>query len=121
PEFNFTRERELIRRQNGLQFTFNPLSSWLPGPFKDALLVGISEILDPDGSPVGAFTPSATWGASPLDLYHCHVVLDFANGQSPSWSPLRVNAEAIHQRMLTMMSQADQQGAEGTPPWSAAY
>ena len=82
--FNFTRQNELDRQQSGGQFTFNPLSAWLPAPFKDAILTGIAAILDPTGSPVGAFTPSATWGASPLDFYHCHVVLDLANAQTPS-------------------------------------
>jgi putative peptidoglycan binding protein len=120
-EFNFTRRNELDRRNSGRQFTLNPLSAWLPGAFKDAMLRGITELLDPRGSPVGAFSPSATWGASPLDLFHCHVVLDIANGQTPSWSPLRAKAEAIHARMLAMMREADRHGPEGTPPWTAAY
>ena len=39
---------------------------------------------------------------------------------TPSWSRPKVKAEAVHTRMLDMM-QADQAGAEGTPPWTAAY
>lgn len=119
--FNFTRRHELERRQSARQFTLNPLSAWLPDPFKVAMLRGITELLDPNGSPVAAFTPSATWGVSPLDLYHCHVVLEISALGTGSWSPLRAKAEAIFQRMLTMMRAADQHGPEGTPPWTAAY
>lgn len=120
PDFNFTRQDELFRQSVGAQFTFSPLSAWVPGPFKNALLTGITALLDPTGSPLGAFTPSATWGVSPLDLYHCHVVIDNVN-VAPSWSQLKVKENAIHQRMLTMMSLADLKGPEGLPPWTAEY
>lgn len=121
PEFNFTRAHEFDRRNLGRQFTFHPLSAWVPDGFKSALLTGITELLDPHGSPAGRFTPSATWGVGPLDLYHCHIVVDIAHVASPGWSPHRLAAEAIHQRMLAMMGQADQAGPEGTPAWTAAY
>ena len=120
PEFNFTRADELNRQQTGGQFTLNPLSSWLPGSFKNAIITGITALLDPTGSPLGQFTPSATWGMSPLDAFHCHVVVDNIN-IAPSWSSFKPQEAQIHQRILTMMGQADQAGPEGMPPWTAAY
>lgn len=122
PEFNVTRLDELSRQQSGGQYTFNPLSSFLPGPFRAALLRGITEILDPQGSPVAAFTPSATWGASPLDFYHCHVVVDIADFfQRPSWGQFQPKEAAISARMRAMTTQAELEGTFGTPPWTAAY
>jgi hypothetical protein len=122
PEFNFTRNDEQERRLTGAQFSFSPLSSWVPAAFQSAILTGLTALLDPAGSPDGAMTPSATWGASPLDLFHCHVVIDLANFLStPGWSQPRAKAEAVHTRMLDMMRHADQAGPEGMPPWTALY
>jgi hypothetical protein len=121
PEFNFNRQNELDRLRTGGHYTFNPLSAWVPGPFKNALITAITGLLDPNGSPLGALTPSATWGMSPMDAFHCHVVIDIGFLSTPSWAPIRVADEAIHQRMLAMMRQADLAGPEGFPPWTASY
>jgi len=75
-EWNYTREDELLHRYLGLPLHFANVSLWLPAPFRQAVLIGLTELLDPKGSPDGPRTPSATWGASPLDLYHCHVVVE---------------------------------------------
>jgi hypothetical protein len=121
PQFNHSRVAELARRDNGWRFSFNPLSSFVPGAIRDALVVGLTDILDPDGSPAGPFTPSASWGASPLDMYHCHLSVDIAHLADPTWSEWRNLAEKIHNRILQMLGQTDQAGPEGTPPWTAAY
>jgi peptidoglycan hydrolase-like protein with peptidoglycan-binding domain len=120
-DFNFTRRDEFNRRNLAGHFTFHPLSAWVPDPFKAALITGLTGLLDPHGSPDGPFTPSATWGASPMDLYHCHVVVDIGLLADPGWSVQKTADEAIHRRMLEMLRQADAAGTEGTPPWTAAY
>ena len=121
PEFNFTRRNELDRLLSAQQFTFSPLSAWLPDAFQSALLMGITALLDPGGSPAGSLTPSATWGASPLDLYHCHVVIDKAHALTPSWDPLLAEGRAIDRRAETMGLQAQQHGPIGSPSWTMAY
>lgn len=120
PEFNFTRADELARRRSGRGFVLNPLSAWLPPAFRDGIFTALTALLDPTGSPLGQFTPAASWGASPLDTYHCHVVIDTAN-VGPAWQGFQGFSRAIDQRMAEMMRQADQAGQEGTPAWTAAY
>lgn len=120
PEFNFTRADELGRRQTGQGFVLNPLSTWLPPAFRDGIFTALTGLLDPGGSPLGQFTPSASWGASPLDTFHCHVVIDTAN-LGPAWQGFQGFSRAIDDRALAMMRQADQAGPEGTPAWTAAY
>jgi peptidoglycan hydrolase-like protein with peptidoglycan-binding domain len=120
PEFNFTRADELARRQAGRGFALNPLSAFLPAEFRDGIFAALTGLLDPAGSPLGKFTPSATWGASPLDTFHCHVVVDTA-GVTPAWQGIQGFSRAIDDRAMTMMRQADQAGPEGTPPWTAVY
>lgn len=120
PEFNFNRADELARRQAGRSFALNPLSAWLPAAFRDGIFAALAGLLDPSGSPLGPFTPSATWGASPLDTFHCHVVIDLAN-LGPVWQGFQGFSRAIDDRSMAMMRQADQAGQEGTPAWTAAY
>lgn len=119
-EFNFTRSDELARRQAGRDFLLSPLCAWLPPAFRDGIFTALAGLLDPGGSPLGQFTPSATWGASPLDTYHCHVVIDPAN-LGPAWQGFQGFSRAIDDRALAMIRQAGQAGPEGTPPWTAAY
>jgi hypothetical protein len=119
-DWNYSRRRELVRRAMGTPFTFNPAGPALPQAIRDGIAAGLSELLDPKGSPNGQYTPAATWGASPLDLFHLHVCVDLG-GMDPSWSQIHVQGEKLHARILTMMAKADQSGQEGTSAWTAAY
>jgi Putative peptidoglycan binding domain len=119
-DFNFHRGLELARRRAGRDFALHPLSAWLPAAFRDGIFTALAGLLDPAGSPLGPCTPSASWGASPLDTFHCHVVIDTAN-VGPAWQGFQGSSRAIDQRALALMRQADTAGSEGTPPWTAAY
>jgi len=122
PDWNYTRQNELDRLNAGASFSFNPISSFLPAAFQQAIVTGLAGLLDPGGSPIAALTPSATWGAGALDLFHCHVVIDLQQAlTTPSWSQLRNMADAVSNQIVPMRNQADQAGPEGTPPWTAAY
>ena len=46
PEFNFTRNDEQDRRLTGAQFSFSPLSSWVPAALQSAMLTGLTALLD---------------------------------------------------------------------------
>ena len=67
---------ELVRRAMGAAFTFNPTSNFLPQALRVGMADGLSELLDPKGSPNAQYTASAIWGASPVDLFHVHRVVD---------------------------------------------
>jgi peptidoglycan hydrolase-like protein with peptidoglycan-binding domain len=122
PEWNFTRNSELSRLRGGGVFSFSVESAWFPQPYRDALLTGIIGLLNPNGSPSGPQTPSATWGASPLDLYHCHLVVDVSSSSTTfSWSSLRTRADALGRRIQALERQAEQSGPEGSPSWARAY
>jgi len=120
PEFNFTRANRLQALQSGTAFSFGP-DSWLQAGYQDAFLTGLTGLLDPQGSPNGALTPSATWGASPLDLYHCHLVFDRSLALDPGWSSLRNRGISLNARLDKLKAQALQSGQPGTPEWTAAY
>ncbi|OMC32538.1 hypothetical protein A5740_12720 [Mycobacterium sp. GA-1841] len=132
PAFNYTRQDEFNRINTGATLTWNPASAWIPPLFKDALVKGISQILDPYGSPVSGYAPSATWGVSPLDLYHCHLVIDGIPVQIIDGVPRRDPAPApwndIELRDLNLARIRDQCRAKadavadpGTPAWIANY
>jgi peptidoglycan hydrolase-like protein with peptidoglycan-binding domain len=123
PQWNFTRLNELTRLNTGGTFTWNPLSAWVPSAFKNAFVSGISELLDPKGSPVSAYAPSATWGVSPLDVYHCHVVLDGLGptGHGMPWDDFISQGGQLRVRLNKLGIDAAAAGAIGTPAWKAAY
>src|SRR4051794_27836321 len=121
PEFNFTRMDENARRLNGSAFTLAAVSSWLPAPVKDTMFASFMSLLDPGGSPDGRFTPPATWGLSPLDLYHCHLVVENSLFNRQVWDPAIVRREAVHSRLGQLRTQAQAAGAIGSPSWTAAY
>jgi hypothetical protein len=119
-DWNWHRRRELVRRATPAPFTFNPVSNFVPQLIKDNMASGLEQLLDPWGSPNGQRTPPATWGASPLDLFHVHLVVD-SGGADPSWSDVRTEQQKLHNRQMALMQQADAAGPEGTPAWTAAY
>jgi hypothetical protein len=120
PQWNFTRRNELHRRTAGLPFTFNPVSNWVPQAIKDGIVTGLTSLLDPAGSPNGVFSPAATWGASPLDLFHCHVVVDLG-GMDPRWSDVQTLGNKVDARSMQLRRQANAVGPEEGPVWTAAF
>lgn len=132
PAFNFTRQDELNRISAGSSFTWNPASSWIPPVFKTAFVNGITQILDPTGSPASRYAPSATWGISPLDLYHCHLVIDGIPVQIIDGRPVQDPTPApwndFESRDRNLANTRDQNQAKanavaawGTPAWVAKY
>lgn len=121
PEFNFTRRAENARRLSGAAFNLAPTSSWLPAPIKDTMFASFMSLLDPGGSPLGRFTPSATWGLSPLDLYHVHLVVEKPLFDRQVWDPAIVGREAVHARLGQLRTRATVAGPSGSPAWTAAY
>jgi hypothetical protein len=122
-QWNFTRQDELKRRSLGTAFTFSAESQWLPRPFQSAIVTGLTALLDPGGSPDGPRTASATWGASPLDLFHCHVVVE-------SWAFLRnldmidaqTAANKYMRRLDALRHQAENiAGSFESEAWTRAY
>lgn len=123
PLFNFTRQDELNRVNAGGTFTWRPTSSWIPPAFKTAFVKGISQILDPRGSPASTFAPSATWGISPLDLYHCHLVIDgLPSGSTPPpWNDFQSRNSNLAATRDQCRAKADATAAWGTPQWIEKY
>lgn len=119
-DWNFNRRKELVRQAVGTPFSFNAISNFLPTEVRDGIAGGLAELLNPHGSPSGPYTDSATWGASPLDLFHVHIVVD-VGGADVSWSDIQAEGTALHARALALQSQANLAGPEGTPAWTAAY
>jgi hypothetical protein len=69
-EWNFTRgDFKTLTEFASQQLTFDPLSIWLPAALKSRLLTIFNMLLKP------THTPSATWGVSSFDWYHCHLGL----------------------------------------------
>ncbi|MFE7439317.1 peptidoglycan-binding protein [Streptomyces chartreusis] len=120
PAFDFHRRRELARLPL-TSYTFNPISAVIPVEFRSAMTAGLEALLDPAGSPDGAFTPPATWGASPLDLEHCHIVVDTPS-PSPDWLNTRNKYIALRARSTALMNQADLSGhTRFGPAWTVVY
>ena len=119
-EWNFTREDELLRRYLGIPLHFSNESLWLPAAFRQAVLIGLTELLDPKGSPDGPRTPSATWGASPLDLYHCHVVVELSRFERVGdLSDALTAARTYDARLSGLRRQAGDDW--DTPRWTSRY
>jgi hypothetical protein len=132
PAFNFTRQDELNRINTGATFTWNPASSWIPPLYKSAFVNGISQILDPHGSPASAYAPSATWGVSPLDLYHCHLVIDgipvqiidgvpWRDPLPAPWNDFEARDRNLASTRDQCRTKADAVAAWGTPAWVTKY
>ncbi|WP_328941371.1 hypothetical protein OG259_06720 [Streptomyces sp. NBC_00250] len=120
PAFDFNRSRELARLPI-TSYTFNPESAVIPVQFRTAMTVGLEALLDPAGSPDGPFTPPATWGASPLDLEHCHIVVDVPS-PSADWLDTRNKYIALRTRSTALMNQADHSGhTRFGPDWTVVY
>ena len=119
PDFNFSRADELAHRQNATDFTLAPVSAWLPEAFRDAIFSVLAQLLDPAGSPLGAMTPSATWGVSPLDLYHCHVVIDKAL-EDADWTDVSHDSNGVSTRATGLKTQANQAGPLRGTAWTKA-
>ncbi|MFJ2006721.1 hypothetical protein [Streptomyces chartreusis] len=124
-EFNFTRKNEMDRVSSGQTFTFNPVSGAIPTEFQDATTGALAALLDHLGSPDGRYSPSASWGASPFDLYHFHIAVDIPPaGPAPSWlTPGGVAAQArkFKQRAAELQAEADLVAPRGSPAWTSAY
>ncbi|MEU1232299.1 peptidoglycan-binding protein [Streptomyces sp. NPDC005828] len=125
PAFNFTRKDEKDRLDAGLSFTFNPVCGSIPQVFRDAIVAALIELLDPRGSPDGAHTPSATWGASPVDFYHFHLAVDQQPVPAdPSWfgiDTLQAKAKKLNERADELKAKADLVAQQGSPAWTTAY
>lgn len=123
-EFNFSRFKELTRRLNAVPFAFAPEGVQLPFPFVGPFLAGLVGLLDPGGSPNGAFTDSATWGVSPFDLYHLHLAVHKSDGDTGAWDVhLAEFATGISASRDSLRNSASAvSGAEpDTPAWTQAY
>lgn len=119
-EFNFSRFEEQTRRLDGTPFTFATDGVQPPPAFAAAFVVGLSGLLDPAGSPNGPLTDSATWGASPFDLYHVHLVIEPGDA-TPAWDALAqefqsalFRAEATLRDEVTTASGAEPESPEWT-------
>ncbi|WP_329343834.1 peptidoglycan-binding protein [Streptomyces sp. NBC_00663] len=121
PEFNFTRKNELDRQTLGSLYSFSPEGAPLPLEYQDGLLLGIEGLLNPRGSPDGIYTPPASWGASPLDLFHCHLVLAKNPPPAPAWDTARSLANVVRSRANDLQVRAEMAGPVGTRPWTEAY
>jgi len=121
PQWNFTREDELLRRYLETPLTFSQESQWLPAPYQRAILTGLTALLDPFGSPDGPRTPSATWGVSPLDLRHCHVVVN-ASTSAPAFDVPHARGVSYTERLVRLRERATRMaGSVHTPAWTLAY
>jgi hypothetical protein len=68
PQWNFTRgDFKTLTDMAGLSLRFDPSTIWLPKALKDRLLILFNTLLKP------THDPSATWGVSSLDWFHCHL------------------------------------------------
>ncbi|MFE0256164.1 peptidoglycan-binding protein [Streptomyces sp. NPDC059010] len=125
PAFNFTRKDEKDRLDAGLGFTFNPLCGAIPQVFKDAIVAALTALLDPRGSPDGRYTPSATWGVSPVDFYHFHIVVDQNPVPHPSWfgvdGTLQDRAKKLWERAEELKAKANAVAPQGSQAWTTAY
>lgn len=118
--FDFHRSRELGRLPIA-SYTFNPVSAVIPSAFRSAMTVGLAALLDPAGSPDGPLTPSATWGASPLDLEHCHIVVPTPS-PSADWYDTRNKYIALRTRSEDLKNKADLSGhTRHGPAWTVVY
>jgi hypothetical protein len=63
-------------------------------------------------------TPSATWGVSPLDLYHCHVVIDLASVDD-DWRRIQKQND-LTDRADKLKIQAVQAGPRDGAAWTKA-
>jgi peptidoglycan hydrolase-like protein with peptidoglycan-binding domain len=120
-EFNFTRLDEHARRLAGRSFTLSPVSSWLPAEIRDTMFSGLAAMLDPGGSPLGRFAPPATWGVGPLDLYHCHIVVQQQFFKRETWDEAVVKSDRAGARVEELKARAEAAGERETPAWTAAY
>ncbi|ALO05965.1 Peptidoglycan-binding domain 1 protein [Streptomyces venezuelae] len=124
-EFDFTRKNEMDRLSYGEKFTFNPVCGAIPTEFRDAITQALYELLDPRGSPDGRYSPSASWGASPLDLYHFHVAIDIGpTGPAPSWvapGSIKDKAGKYYDRAMQLRAKADLVAPQWTTAWTTAY
>jgi len=120
-QFNFTRFDEFQRRKAGNSFRLDPISTWMPSAFATVFLDHLSALLDPDGSPAGLGTPPATWGLSPVDLFHCHVGLGVPAGDAPQ--ALQDQAIQLSRRLEGLRNQADRapSAIPWNDPWSSAH
>jgi Putative peptidoglycan binding domain len=122
-QWNFTREDELFRHFQATPFRFSAESQWVPTPFRNAIVAALTALLDPFGSPDGVRTPSATWGVSPLDLYHCHIIVD--EGiilRNPDFGSAKIAAREYEASLERLRRQATSTtGREGTPAWTREY
>ncbi|MEU8678664.1 peptidoglycan-binding domain-containing protein [Streptomyces sp. NPDC048560] len=121
PEFNFTRKNELDRQTLGNLYSFSPEGAPLPLEYQDGLLLGIEWLLNPRGSPDGIFTPPASWGAGPLDLFHCHLLLANDPPPAPEWENVRSLGAVVRRRANDLQVRAEMAGPVGTRPWTEAY
>jgi hypothetical protein len=115
--FNFTRFDEVGRRSAGKPFRLDPMSLWLPSAFAAVFLNHLSALLDPGGSPGGPGTGPATWGISPVDLFHCHVALAVPAGDAPL--ALQDQAIGLARRLDRLRDQAGR--APSATPWNDAW
>ena len=68
PQWNFTRgDFKTLTDMAGLSLRFDASATWLPNVLKDRFLAVLNKLLKP------THAPSATWGVSSLDWYHCHL------------------------------------------------
>ncbi|AZP22688.1 peptidoglycan-binding protein [Streptomyces aquilus] len=125
PEFNFTRKNEMTRLSLGQTFTFNPVCGAIPTKFKDAITGALAELLDYEGSPDGKYSPSASWGASPLDFYHFHVDVDLTpTGYHPSWAgsgSTKDKAGKFFDHAEQLKAKANLVAPQGSPAWTVKY
>lgn len=123
PGFNFSRFKELDRRNAGAGFGFDPAGLQLPPAFVAPFLDGIAALLDPGGSPNGTQTASASWGASPFDLYHVHLVVHPSDGATAGWSMIQNHFNGrVHTARSDLFAAAGASGfPERGPEWTAVY
>jgi hypothetical protein len=123
--FDFTRRDDFTRRSAGRNFTFDAHTlRWLPQPLQDAFTQSFNALLDPSGSPSGRGTPPATWGVSPFDLHHCHLVLRTPPGTTGANAP---GGESLSNKLAELRKTITEErqhiaGAKvGDANWSAEY
>ncbi|HET9638275.1 MAG TPA: peptidoglycan-binding domain-containing protein [Allosphingosinicella sp.] len=115
--YNFTRFDEFSRRSARVPFRLDPISSWMPSAFATLFLDHLSALLEPRGSPDGIGRPSATWGLSPVDLFHCHVAFGAPAGDAPI--PLQDQALTLSRRLDGLRDLAGR--APSASPWNDAW
>lgn len=121
--FNFSRFKELGRRRSGLPFSFDPQGVQLPAAFVGPFVDGLARLLDPTGSPNGQLTESASWGASPFDLYHVHLAVHASDGETAGWSALQNRfGDQVRGAKADLLAVANASGLpERGPAWTAVY